>query len=231
MTACTVLVMAKAPVAGFAKTRLIPALGAEGAAALAERLLAHAVARALEAGLGPVEVCCAPDASHAAFRRLATTGALRLTSQGEGDLGARMSRAFDRALQSEAQVLMVGTDAPSLDASVLRRAADLLAQHDAVFVPAFDGGYALIGLRAPAPALFQGMAWSHAQVMTHTRDRLRAEGLRHVELLPVHDIDEPADLAHLPCGWLAPARHAHGPDVGLRSAPPLRPDSPHGRPA
>ena len=223
MTACTVLVMAKAPVAGFAKTRLIPALGAEGAAALAERLLAHAAAQALEADLGPVEICCAPDASHAAFRRLAHAGTVRLADQGAGDLGERMARAFGRVFAGSSagayagssagssttpsgrdkRVLMIGTDAPALDAAMLRRAADALADHDAVFVPAFDGGYALIGLRAAAPVLFQGMAWSHAQVMLHTRERLRAAGLRYAELPAVHDIDEPADLAHLPPGWSA----------------------------
>ena len=204
MTACTVILMAKAPVAGFSKTRLIPALGAEGAAALAGRLLARAVAQALEAGLGPVELCCTPDAAHPAFRpHVAGRAGLRLSEQGSGDLGARMARALDRVLEVASRALLIGTDAPGLDAAMLRHAAAALATHPAVFVPAFDGGYALIGLRAPVPALFDGMTWSHAQVMQHTRDRLRAAGLDHTELPPVHDIDEPADLVHLPRGWLA----------------------------
>lgn len=201
-SACSVIVMAKAPVAGFAKTRLIPALGAEGAAALAERLLQHAVAQALAAALGPVELCCAPDRHHPAFGKLLASPGLTGSDQGDGDLGARMARAFERRLASDDHVLLIGTDAPALDASVLQRAADALADSDAVFVPAFDGGYALVGLRRMAPSLFDAMAWSVSTVMSQTRERLAAAGLRHTELAPLPDIDEAADLIHLPEGFL-----------------------------
>jgi uncharacterized protein len=196
-----VIVFAKAPVPGFAKTRLIPALGAERAAALAERLLAHAVHEALAAGLGPVEVCGAPDADHPAFQAL--PAAVQRSAQGEGDLGERMARAFARALGPEGAppCLLIGTDAPGLDAACLRNAATALAQHDAVFGPALDGGYTLVGLRRPAAALFTDMVWSTAQVMADTRTRLQALGLRHAELAPLSDIDEPADLVHLPPHW------------------------------
>ena len=93
-----VIVFAKAPVAGQAKTRLIPALGAAGAAALAERLLDHAVAQAVAAGLGRVVLCVTPDAEHPAFQRLRARHSLHLTLQGQGDLGQRMHRALARAL-------------------------------------------------------------------------------------------------------------------------------------
>ncbi|MEQ1686041.1 MAG: TIGR04282 family arsenosugar biosynthesis glycosyltransferase [Burkholderiaceae bacterium] len=198
----TVIVMAKAPVAGYAKTRLIPTLGAEGAAALAERLLRHAVSQARAAGLGPVELCCAPDHHHAAFASLHAVPDLVLSDQGDGDLGARMAHAFERRLADGHKVLMIGTDAPALDAVVLQRAAEALGRTDAVFVPALDGGYALIGLRRPAPSLFSAMTWSTATVMAHTRERLAAAGLRHTELPPLADIDEAADLVHLPHGFL-----------------------------
>jgi uncharacterized protein len=92
----------------------------------------------------------------------------------------------------------MGSDVPALDARLLRRAAAALAGHDAVFVPAHDGGYALVGLHAPCAALFDAMTWSVPDVMARTRERLRAAGLRHAEFAPVHDIDEPADLAQLP---------------------------------
>lgn len=202
-TPARVIVLAKAPVAGFAKTRLIPALGAEGAAALASRLLAHAVAAAHEAALGPVEVCATPDATHAAFQALA--GAVQLSVQGEGDLGARMARAFERHFvhAGAPPCLLIGTDAPGLDAAALRAAAAALTDADAVFVPALDGGYALVGLRRPAPALFAGMHWSTPQVMADTRARAASLGLRVAELPPLADIDEPADLVHLPPGWMA----------------------------
>ena len=198
---CPVIVMAKAPVAGFAKTRLIPALGAQGAAALAECLLERAIGHARDARLGPVDLCCAPDMNHPALARHAAWPGMTMSAQGEGDLGARMARAFDRWLARAGCALMIGTDAPALDAAMLGRAAAALDDADAVFIPAFDGGYALIGLRRTAPTLFSGMAWSTARVMADTRERLTAAGLRHVELPAVADIDEPADLLHLPPDW------------------------------
>ena len=198
---CPIIVMAKAPRPGYAKTRLVPALGSDGAAALAERLLHHAMAQARAADLGPVDLCCAPDARHPAFEAYARAPGVALSAQAEGDLGTRMALAFRRWFDQADAVLMIGTDAPALDAPLLRRAAAALSNHDAVFVPALDGGYALIGLRRAAPTLFSGIAWSTAKVMAQTRQRLSEAGLSHAELPPLADIDEPADLVHLPVGW------------------------------
>lgn len=194
---CAVIVMAKAPVAGLAKTRLIPALRPDGAAALAAWMLSQAVGQALAAALGPVMLCGAPDVTHPAFAALARDPGVTLHPQGEGDLGARMARAFERALATHERAVLIGTDAPDLDAAVLRDAAAALATHDAVFAPAHDGGYALVGLRRAQPRLFEAMPWSTAQVMAITRERLRDGGLRWHELPALHDIDEPADLVHL----------------------------------
>ncbi|MDO9313946.1 MAG: TIGR04282 family arsenosugar biosynthesis glycosyltransferase [Burkholderiaceae bacterium] len=195
--------MAKAPEPGYAKTRLIPTLGEAGAATLAERLLVHAIEQALTSALGPVDLCCAPDASHPAFRRCAASERVQLSNQFDGDLGARMHHAFARALAGHGRALLIGTDAPHLDAGRLREAAAALDTRDAVFVPAHDGGYALVGLRYAMPWLFEGMTWSTPRVMDDTRARLRVHSVRHAELAPVHDIDEATDLAHLPAGWLA----------------------------
>ena len=197
----TVIVFAKAPVPGLAKTRLAPALGADGAAALAARMLRHALAQATAAGLGPVALCAAPDTTHPALREAAAACGATLAAQGEGDLGERMHRAFSRHLALHGAALLMGTDAPALDAARLREAAQALQQHDAVFVPALDGGYALVGLRRPDARVFTGMRWSHAQVMADTRQRLRDAGLRWAELPAVADVDEPDDLVHLPPGW------------------------------
>ena len=200
--ACAVIVFAKAPVAGAVKTRLAGALGAAGAARLAARMLDATTARAREAAVGPVEVCCAPDASHPAFTALTRSAAgLTLTEQGDGDLGQRMHRAFERVLASQACAIGIGTDAPALDADYLREAAMALLGHDAVIGPAVDGGYALLGLRRPQAALFDGIDWSTPHVLAQTRDRLGRLGLTWAELAPLHDIDEPADLRHLPAGW------------------------------
>lgn len=199
---CAVLVLAKAPVPGLAKTRLIPALGAAGAAALAARMLQHTLDEALGSRLGPVTLCAAPDAAHPAFADVARGRPVALADQGEGDLGARMRRAFERALSAHAGALLIGTDAPALDAAVLRAAQAALAHHDAVIGPAHDGGYVLIGLRRAEPRLFADLPWSTPQVLARTRERLRDAGLRWAELPPLHDIDEPADLVHLAGrGW------------------------------
>lgn len=200
-TPCVVIVMAKAPAPGYAKTRLIPALGAAGAAQLADRLLHHALAAALQARLGPVDLCCAPDQHHPLLQHDRDRVGLVLSDQGDGDLGERMSRAFDRWWPHAERILMTGTDAPGLDAAVLQRAAQSLDAVDAVFVPAADGGYALVGLRRPAPGLFRGLAWSTATVMTTTRRHLAAARISHAELDTLPDIDEPADLVHLPASW------------------------------
>ena len=202
---CAVIVFAKAPVAGTVKTRLAGALGAEGTARLAARMLEATAASAREAALGPVEVCCAPDASHPAFIALTRTPSpVTLTEQGDGDLGRRMHRAFERVLATQAAAIVIGTDAPALDATYLRDAAAALQQHDAVIGPAVDGGYALIGLRRPAAALFEAVEWSTPRVLAQTRERLGRLGLTWAELAPLHDIDEPADLRHLPAGWAPP---------------------------
>lgn len=199
------IIFAKAPLAGSAKTRLIPALGAYGAAVLAENLLEHAVSQALEAGCARVELCVTPDATHPTFERLLSKakGRLCLSTQGEGDVGQRMDRALTLCLQKYERALLIGTDAPSLDTAFLKAADHALARQEAVFVPALDGGYALVGLTRPAPELFANMRWSHPQVMAETRARAKHAELRWVELEPIADIDEPADLVHLPSGWLA----------------------------
>lgn len=197
------VVFAKAPVAGQVKTRLIPALGAAGAAMLAQRMLAHALEQALALPVAHLELCVSPDPAHPAFaREVADSGGrLHLTLQGDGDLGERMHRALTRLLARHDKALLMGTDAPGLTTAVLGQAAAALDGHDVVFVPALDGGYALIGLTRSAPEIFQGMTWSTPRVMAETRERARRAGLRWAELEAVADIDEPKDLVHLPEGW------------------------------
>lgn len=199
---CLLIVFAKAPVPGYAKTRLAKALGDEGAARLASRMLGHTLAAARAAALGPVELCCAPDTSHPQFVRAGQQPGIGLSPQGEGDLGERMARAIARGLEAHRAVLLIGTDAPGLDGPMLRRAAVALRTHDAVAGPASDGGYVLIGLSRPAPGLFAGVTWSSAEVMAQTRERAHTLGLSLFELPTLHDVDEPADLVHVPAGWL-----------------------------
>ena len=201
-----IIVMAKAPQPGLAKTRLIPALGAAGAAQLARRFLRQTLHAALAAEIGPVTLCGTPDAPlHSAFEDLLRRLPLQWTAQGEGDLGARMARALAQTLTLHDSALLIGTDAPALDAAYLRNAQPALTSHDAVLAPTFDGGYALLGLRRIHAALFTHMPWSGPEVMARTRQRLLEHGLTWAELPLLHDIDEPADLVHVPPAWLGDA--------------------------
>jgi glycosyltransferase A (GT-A) superfamily protein (DUF2064 family) len=137
---------------------------------------------------------------------LGAAGAVALAEQADGALGARMARVCTTAFAcGDGSLLLMGSDIPALDGATLRKAGAALHPRAAVFVPALDGGYALVGLREPLPgllaALFDGMTWSTPQVMAQTRQRLVALGVRHAELPAVPDIDEPADLANPPAGW------------------------------
>ena len=185
--------MAKAPLPGYAKTRLIPALGAPGAARLQRQLTLRTLATARAAGLGPVTLWCAPDVRQRFFRALRRRCGIELRAQPEADLGMRMADIF--AAAGNRPVLLIGTDCPVLTPEHLRQAALALQSADAVFITTEDGGYYLVGLRRPAPELFSGIAWSTPEVMARTRERLAALGLRWQEVARLWDIDSAADLA------------------------------------
>ncbi|HZG10289.1 MAG TPA: TIGR04282 family arsenosugar biosynthesis glycosyltransferase [Allosphingosinicella sp.] len=182
-----IALFAKAPVPGRVKTRLIPALGAEGAARLASEMLDHTVEEALASSL-PVELCGEPDPAG-----WYSGPPLRLSAQGEGDLGQRLHRAAARVLAKE-PVLLIGADCPALDRHRLRAAAQALEHHDAVLHPAQDGGYALLGLRRFDASLFQAVAWSTSAVAAETLARIEALGWTVDIRETLTDIDEPSDL-------------------------------------
>ncbi len=217
------IVMAKAPRPGLAKTRLIPALGPAAAAALAGQLLRHTARQAATAGLAAVELCVSPDPDDPVFVDLAEHYGFARRRQVAGDLGLRMHAAFMAQLRHQSRVLMIGTDAPAIQANDLRDAAHALATTPAVFMPAEDGGYALIGLRDDAPvSLFHDMPWSTDAVMRITRERLRALGWPWTELRTVADIDEPADLAHLPADFRREATPLWPPTAAQPNPPATR---------
>jgi len=191
-----IVVLAKAPQAGRVKTRLAAALGAEGAARLQGRLLERAVATALAAGCGVVELHGAP-ARHGVLRRLARRHGIRLVGQSGGDVGTRMHEAFRRGLRRHARMILIGSDCPALAPADLRRAERLLRGCDAVIAPAEDGGYPLIGLKRASAVVFQGVAWSSAEVIHQTRARLAGLGWRLRELRMLWDVDRPEDLIRL----------------------------------
>jgi len=189
-----IAVLAKAPIPGLAKSRLIPAIGAHAAAVLQERLTEQTVTTALAAGIGPVTLWCAPDTSHASFRSLATRFPITLSRQPDGDLGARMLAALAAA---NGPALVIGTDCPAFMPEHLRAAAAALEAADVVLIPAEDGGYVLIGSRTPQPELFSGVSWGTPVVLAETHERIAALNLKAVELSPLWDVDTESDLARL----------------------------------
>ena len=195
-----VLIFAKAPRAGLAKTRLIPALGPRGAAALAERLLHHALHEALGADLGPVTLLRTPDDADA-WAGIPLPARLATAPQGDGDLGARLARGAAPLLAREQRVIVMGTDCPGLTRNRLRAMALALTSHDAVITPVADGGYAALALSRFHSTLFEGIDWSTPRVAQQTRERIHALGWSLSEQPPLWDIDEPDDLRHLPEHW------------------------------
>jgi len=199
-----VLIFAKAPETGDVKTLLIPLLGAEGAAALQQQLVKHALTTAVEAKVGAVELWCAPSSEHPFFARCAEEFGVTLRSQGPGDFGQRMFHAFQKSLCHSERVLLVGSDCPALTSQDLRHAAEKLKSGNEVLLcPTEDGGYVLIGLTRCSPRLFQGITWGGSHVMEQTRERLHKLRWRWYELPMLWDVDRPDDyrrLAHLP-GW------------------------------
>jgi len=192
-----VAVMAKAPLPGYAKTRLIPALGAAGAARLQRQFTVRAVKTCVAARLGEVSLWCSPHTGYRLFQAIRRRFGVRLLAQASGDLGQRMHTAF-RLHCDVAPLLLIGTDCPALGPGHLRDAARaLVAGHDAVFCPAEDGGYVLVGLRRPHASLFENMPWSTAGVMHASLERARAAGLDVALLETLWDVDLPGDLSRI----------------------------------
>ena len=192
-----VAVLAKAPVPGLAKTRLIPALGAAGAARAQRGFALQTLATARAAATGPVALWCAPDVHHRFFAALRARHGVACIPQPGGDLGVRMRIAMNLhfARTPRLALLIVGTDCPVLTPAHLQQAADVLQHNDAVLIPAEDGGYVLIGLRRPLPQVFADITWSTPQVLMQTRERLLAAGASWQELPALWDVDEPVDWA------------------------------------
>jgi len=190
-----IAIFARAPVAGEAKTRLIPLLGPERAAALHATLVRKTLASALAAKLDEVTLWCSPDARHPFFESCRTEFGVKLAVQVTGDIGERMLGAFRVA---GGPLLLAGSDCPPLSASHFRRcAAELRGGVDAVFLPTEDGGYALVGLQGPLASLFAGVEWGTERVMEETRARLRASGHEWSEPAELWDVDRPEDVARL----------------------------------
>jgi rSAM/selenodomain-associated transferase 2/rSAM/selenodomain-associated transferase 1 len=194
-----IAVLARAPQPGQAKTRLIPALGAAGAARAQRRFCLQTLQTARAAGPASLTLWCAPDDQQRFFRALRRQTAISCKTQPNGNLGERMLHAFATHFEAGTglPLLLVGTDCPVLAPAQLRQAARSFVSHDVVLIPAEDGGYVLIGMRRLVPQAFERIDWSTPQVLVQTRERLRAAGASWLELAPLWDVDEPADWARL----------------------------------
>ena len=194
-THSTIVVFAKAPIAGEVKTRLTPFLSADKAAALHRHLIKHTLRT----------VACLPQCSvelwvgsqHSWWDQLAAQYGLAVFQQRGDNLGERMSFALEDALQRSEQVVIVGTDCPAMSPQYLQQAFDGIEQYGVVIGPADDGGYVLLGLNRPLPMLFNTMPWGSADVLASTVSRLQQAGLNWLELEPLMDIDRPEDFVRL----------------------------------
>ena len=191
-----IIIFAKAPVPGDVKTRMIPAFGAENAALLHAALVERALETATNTNR-PVELCCAPDAAHNFFQECAEDFDVTLTEQGEGDLGVRMLRALNVAIDAHGRAVLIGADCPAFTPKHLLRALQSLEADDIVFTPAEDGGYVLLGARRTSEKMFNKIDWGTAHVLTQQRENLAACGLRAHEMETLWDVDRPADLVRL----------------------------------
>ncbi|HUZ06395.1 MAG TPA: TIGR04283 family arsenosugar biosynthesis glycosyltransferase [Candidatus Paceibacterota bacterium] len=191
------ILFARFPVVGKVKTRLIPALGAEGAAALHRRLVlrtlrtAHALCRSQNVEL---EIRFAGDDKNKMRHWLGDGWFCR--PQCEGDLGQRMAGAFtDSFCEGSTATVIIGSDCPALTPEVLAAAFEALKANPVVFGPATDGGYYLIGLTRLVPELFQGVAWGTEAVLAQSLEILARNSCKPALLTPHDDLDRPEDLA------------------------------------
>jgi hypothetical protein len=203
MTECRrVIVFAKRPMPGEAKTRLGATLGDAQAAGVYARLLYAYLLNLIGSDLFiELSLSSADDVSFfgAAFPET------DVTVQSEGDLGTRMRMAFERAFaQGCEQVVLTGSDIPALDSTLVASAFGRLADNpqSVVLGPAADGGYYLVGMAAPAADIFDGIAWSTGRVLEQSLARLAREGRPVTLLRQLEDLDDEAAY-HRWCARLA----------------------------
>lgn len=184
---------AKAPLLGQVKTRMQPALGEAGCLKLHKALVEHQFSLHEKTPVPSFELWC--SAEHHFFDQLVAQSNVPIRVQQGNDLGERMFNAFIDKFQQYSYVILIGSDCPFLGGDYVIEAIERLKQGvPAVFGPATDGGYVLIGLSRVDTSLFDGISWGTDQVMEQTRGRLKALNWRWQELPTLSDIDRPEDL-------------------------------------
>jgi rSAM/selenodomain-associated transferase 1 len=197
-----VILFTRYPQPGQCKTRLIPALGPDGAAALHREMTGRIVTElAALAVLHPHRLEIHYDGGSPAEMAAWLGKSHQYRRQGKGDIGCRMRAAIGGHQGRMQRLLLVGSDCPDLSAELLRDAFVALRTHDLVLGPAFDGGYYLIGVHNQSASLvcqtlFQGIPWSTDRVYAITQERAEQLRLRCHTLTRLHDIDTPEDLGY-----------------------------------
>jgi len=192
-----IIIFAREPVAGQVKTRLIPALGAEGSCHLYQQLLDHTLNTSIQSALADIQLCITPESNTAYFTQLPQAKHFQLSMQTGDDLGKRMFNAMASALNNYKKVILIGTDCPFLSTDDLQQAITVLDNVDMVFSPAYDGGYVLVGAKKIKTEVFSAIDWGTDQVMQQSRNCLKNTDLSWYELAKQHDIDVPEDLQTL----------------------------------
>ena len=194
------VIFAKAPIPGHVKTRLCPPLTADEAATLHGSFVLDTLERTRTAVVKlrlPLDryLACSPSSTLVFFKIMEERQAVKLIDQEGDDLGARMNQAFETMFaRGYKRVLIVGTDVPSLPLQHYQQALALLETNDLVVGPALDGGYYLIGLNKPVPALFENIPWSTDRVLALTREKADSLKLSHALLPAWRDIDTIDDV-------------------------------------
>ncbi len=193
----TLIIFTRYPEPGKTKTRMIPALGEEGAATLQRQMTEDTLAKAKKLqGFYPVSVEIHFAGGNQPLMQAWLGADVIYHHQSEGDLGKRMASAFERSFAAGmTSVVIIGTDCPDLNPQIMAEAFKFLETQDLVLGPAQDGGYYLIGLRRSIPELFVGINWGTSQVRQQTIEIADNLGLAIAFEPMLNDIDRPEDLS------------------------------------
>ena len=193
----TLIIFSRYPEAGKTKTRMIPALGAEGAAKLQRQMTEHTLKTARN--LNSVRDITIEIHFAGGNKQLLTEWLgkdLEYIPQAAGDLGEKMRLAFERAFSlGSKRVVTIGTDCPDINQPILEEAFDLLPKQDLLIGSATDGGYYLIGLNRTIPELFADISWGTDRVLNQTKAIAHQLNLNTYYLKTLSDVDRPEDLA------------------------------------
>ena len=193
-----ILVFAKAPIEGQVNTRLIPDLGVQTATELQQKFIYQRLLMLQQADLCTVTLMCAPDVHHECFVQCQQQYDVTLQQQTGDDLGERMFNGIEKSLRSYKYCIVIGTDAPALDAAQITSAIETLREDKSnnshvVFVPAEDGGYVLIGMDKAYGFLFNNIRWGSDEVMQQSRETLQKNNVNFTELAECWDVDNIED--------------------------------------